>query len=106
MFSMMRIGNKEYAVSPELLQNMQASIDAMKDPLQQASSQAHKDMLAEKLQKHNKMVEFKKAKYREGIEAMGKKHFENLVKEAGETIAKDVLRKKRRHIHAKGNSEI
>ena len=61
------------AVSPEVLEIIQASIDAMQDPVQQGSCQA---------------------KYKEGIEAVGKTDFENMVNEAGETIANDVLRKK------------
>ena len=46
MFSTMRTGSTDFAESPELLQQMQAYIDAMKDPVQHGSCQAHKDMLA------------------------------------------------------------
>ena len=87
-------------VMQKVMQRMRDDFNSWKGPALAAAGQAHIQKLQEQLAKDKNYVEYKKQVYAAGIEAMGKRSFESLIKDAAMVTAKQYIMKHTEKIQA------
>ena len=80
------------AICPEVIHRMSNSTAGSRNHLD-CSSDAQVGHCNDKMERQNVLADFKKVTFQEGIDAVGRRDFESLVKECGECVAKDYCRR-------------